>query len=112
MHLEPNNQRTPSNIKRLKLKGFHKRQILVKAIKNLFAFRIEKPRKEPTGSGSGGNSEVQGSFSYKLEEVEATGYRNYKFYKKRIGQTFNKQQLLGKLILIGKKYYRICSDTN
>ena len=110
MHLDPNNQRTPSNIKRLKLKGFHRRQILVKAIKNLFAFKAEKPRKEHTGSGSGGNGEVVGFFHYILKEVKATGiyYHSGDSYKKTIGQHFNKQQLPGKLILIGKKYYRIC----
>ncbi len=109
MHLEQNNKRTPSNTKRLRLKGFHKRQILVKAIKNLFVFKPKKPKKEHNGSGSGGNGEVKGYFHYLIEEVKTTGYRNGNYYKKTTGYSCNKQQLPGKLILINKKYYRICA---
>lgn len=121
MHLEPNNERTPSNTKRLRLKGFHKRQILVKAIKNLFVFKAQKPRKEIHGSGSGGNRNIIGSFSYVVESIKKTTYKVF-YYKRsfhdltvhkhyrKFTKTFNKQQLPGKLILIGKKYYRICSN--
>lgn len=113
MHLEPNNERTSSNVKRLKLKGFHKRQILVKAIKNLFAFKAEKPKKEPHGSGSGGNGEVIGCFSYVVESIEDTVEEGYYYkpyfhkYNKKFTKTFNRQQLPGKLILINGKYFRI-----
>lgn len=109
MHLEPNNERTPENQKRLKLKGFHKRKIIVKAIKNFFDFRPTKPGRKIVGSGSGGNGEVDGCFSYLIEEVKATGYnsRTGEAYKKTSGYQCRRQQLPGKLILIDKKYFRI-----
>lgn len=110
MHLEPNNERTPSNTKKLKLKSFHKRQIFVRAIKNLLSFRPEKPRKEIHGSGSGGSGEVVGSFSYILKAINQTIKEDWPFdsHHKEFTKIFNKQQFPGKLILINGKYFRIC----
>ena len=100
-------ERTPSKQAKLKLKSFHKRQMFVKAIKNLFDFKYVK-QKSYKGSGSGGNGEKYGSFTYNIETIKKYWCKLFGWRKIGGSRQFNKQQLPGKLILIHKKYYRIC----
>lgn len=102
MHLEPNNERTPSDIKRLKLKGFHKRQILVKVIKSFLDCKT--PKQEVIQGVGSYHYYTDSEFCYVLEEVKSGIFA----IKKTISKRFNKQQLPGKLILINGEYYRIC----
>ncbi len=82
--------RTPEKGKTLKLKSFSKRPI--KVLKQILKAKIEKI-KAYHGSGSGGGGEVKHSFHYMIN--------------RRFGMTFNKSQLIGKIILINNKRCRI-----
>lgn len=98
--------RTKNNKKRLKLKSFFKRLILIVVIpskSNCFY----KPLPINPGSSSGGRrSSDRGAF-YILEEIKPSSYKYA--IKKTIGKHFNKCQLIGKILLMGKIQYRIIS---
>jgi len=101
--------RTISNKVKLRLKGFHRRIMGVVVVRSLFDCDVKPPPINPLGaSSSGGRENVVGSFTYTLEELKATkvsvrGYGAYRIpqpYKKTFQWTFNKSQLIGKLIIV------------
>jgi len=103
--------RTPSNKERLKLKGFHRRNIIVGVEGSLLDCDV-KPLPINPGSGSGGSGEKSDCFTYHLESIKKywsghTAYKNW--YKRHTTETFNKFQLIGKVILIYGVRYRIIS---
>lgn len=104
--------RTVSNKIKLRIKSFHRRIIFVEAIKNLLSCKVERSDKPHNYGGSGGNGEVKGSFTYLLEELKATGGYSSSFgrqqsFKKTFQWTFNKSQLVGKVVVFSKMKYRI-----
>ncbi len=100
--------RTPSNKSRLRLKGFHRRNIVVRIIEFITNHKPAK-QKSYQGSGSGGRGNHVCSFRYSLETIKK--YFSYRFgwEKIRTYQTFNKSQLIGKVLLIENRRYRIIS---
>ena len=100
--------RTPDNKARLRLKGFHKRTIPIKILRAHLDCDV-KPLPINEGSGSGGNGEVTGSFTYTLEEIKYVDPIYSNLYRKRINQIFNKSQLIGKVVPVYGKQYRIIS---
>lgn len=100
--------RTSNNKERLRLKGFHRRNIVVGVEESSLDCDV-KPLPINPGSGSGGNGEKLDCFTYRLEEIKTIDRIYGNLYRKRFRYTFNKSQLVGKVMLIYGVRYRIIS---
>ena len=102
--------RTENNKVKLRLKAFHRRVMAIGIVRSLLDCDAVLLPPINSGSGSGGNGEVKGSFTYLLEELKASGWRVNTLpreYKKTFQWTFNRSQLIGKLVIVGGIRYRI-----
>ena len=68
-----------------------------------------KPLPINPGSGSGGNGEKSGSFTYTLESIKKYWSGRWGWGKRHTTKIFSKSQLIGKVVLIYGKRYRIIS---
>ena len=64
-----NHGRTEDNKSRLRLKMFHKRSISIETVMSDLDCNVKSLPVNP-GSGSGGNGEKSGSFTYHLESMK------------------------------------------
>ena len=103
--------RTSNNKERLRLKGFHRRNIIVGVEESSLDCDV-KPLPVNPGSSSGGKGDRSGSFTYRLETLKKVYRGRYLGWcKQAITQVFNRSQLIGKVMLICGVRYRIVSKS-
>lgn len=105
--------RTVSKKIKLRLKGFHRRVMAIEVVKSLLDCDVKPPPIKLLGaSSSGGRSNIAGGFTYTLEELKASGGYSSSFgrqqsFKKTFQRTFNKSQLIGKVVFVGDIRYKV-----
>lgn len=105
-----NHGRSTNNQVKLQLKEYHRRITPVRIVMSTLDCSV-KPLPINKGSGSGGRYKSRGSFTYVLEEIVVSVRCKGELHKINIIQTFNKAQLLGKILIVSGKHYKIIKQT-